>query len=106
VDWEIESVFVFCVHRSGELTAADTGLAFPFPEIIPPKVVDPVPPTFTVKVEDEVKAEVPAPIKGWPKVNVVPPVPPLDTPRVPVISAVSDTEAQVAAPELLRERAN
>ena len=43
----------------------------PFPERSPPRVVDPVPPMLTVRVEEEVKGEDPLPINGWPAVVLV-----------------------------------
>ena len=58
-------------QERGEDTVADEIAPVPLPASMPPKVVEPVPPTFTVRVEEEVNGDEPLPINGWPAVVVV-----------------------------------
>lgn len=59
------------VKAKGELMIAEEMAPVPLPASIPPKVVDPVPPTFTVRVEEEVMALEPLPMRGCPAVVLV-----------------------------------
>ena len=64
--------------------------ARPAPASRPPRVVEAVPPTLTERVEEEVMAEFPLPISGWPAVVLVAMM--LPEVRVPEMRALPWTE--------------